>query len=90
MSIARITSRGRITVPVEVRRAMGIKEGDDLLFERLVRGGARLRVIRRLSKLANALPVTRRYPGKAAVRGEVGRARGKELLDCSFSCFNSS
>lgn len=30
---ARITSKGQITVPHEVRRAMGVKAGDTLLFE---------------------------------------------------------
>jgi len=30
---ARITSKGQITVPREVRRALGVREGDRLLFE---------------------------------------------------------
>jgi antitoxin PrlF len=30
---AKITSRGQITVPVEVRRLLGVREGDRLLFE---------------------------------------------------------
>jgi len=30
---ARITSKGQITVPHEVRRAMGVRAGDSLLFE---------------------------------------------------------
>lgn len=30
---ARITSKGQITVPHEVRRAMGVRPGDSLLFE---------------------------------------------------------
>ena len=31
---ARITSKGQITVPHEIRRAMGVKPGDRLVFER--------------------------------------------------------
>ncbi len=83
MSIARVTSKGQVTIPVEIRRTMGIKEGDGLLFESPLADGVRLRVIRRrrLTELAGALPATRSYPGTAAVRAEVGRARGKELLD---------
>ncbi len=83
MSIARVTSKGQVTIPVEIRRTMGIKEGDGLFFESPVEDGVRLRVIRRrrLSELAGVLPATRRYPGKDAVRAEVGRARGKKLLD---------
>ncbi len=30
---AKITSKGQITVPREVRRALGVKEGDKLIFE---------------------------------------------------------
>jgi AbrB family looped-hinge helix DNA binding protein len=32
--LARITSKGRITLPHEVRRALGVGAGDRLLFER--------------------------------------------------------
>jgi AbrB family looped-hinge helix DNA binding protein len=30
---ARITSKGQITVPHEIRRALGVRPGDKLLFE---------------------------------------------------------
>ena len=30
---AKITSKGQITIPHEVRRALGVKEGDRLAFE---------------------------------------------------------
>jgi AbrB family looped-hinge helix DNA binding protein len=30
---ARITSKGQLTIPKEVRRALGVGEGDNLLFE---------------------------------------------------------
>ena len=30
---ARVTSKGQLTIPKEVRRALGVREGDDLLFE---------------------------------------------------------
>jgi AbrB family looped-hinge helix DNA binding protein len=38
---ARITSKGQITVPHEVRRALGVRPGDKLLFEQ---DGAAFRV----------------------------------------------
>jgi AbrB family looped-hinge helix DNA binding protein len=38
---ARITSNGQITVPHEVRRALGVRPGDKLLFEQ---DGAEFRV----------------------------------------------
>ena len=30
---ARITSKGQITIPVAIRRALGVRPGDGLLFE---------------------------------------------------------
>jgi antitoxin PrlF len=30
---AKITSKGQVTVPIEVRRILGVREGDRLLFE---------------------------------------------------------
>ena len=30
---AKITSKGQITVPIEVRRLLGVREGDRVLFE---------------------------------------------------------
>jgi antitoxin PrlF len=75
---ARVTSKGQVTVPVEVRQALGIEAGDDLRFE-VETGGARFRVVKRtrLSSLFAALPPTRPFPGKAAVRDAVGKALGK-------------
>lgn len=35
---AKITSKGQITVPSEVRRALGVKEGDNLVFEKTEAG----------------------------------------------------
>ena len=32
-SSAKITSKGQITVPLKVRKALGVKEGDKLIFE---------------------------------------------------------
>jgi AbrB family looped-hinge helix DNA binding protein len=35
---ARITSKGQITVPRDIRRALGVRSGDSLLFESDRRG----------------------------------------------------
>jgi len=50
---ARITSKGQITVPHEIRRALGLRPGDNLLFEIAdsgstgkTRGAARVRPVR--------------------------------------------
>jgi AbrB family looped-hinge helix DNA binding protein len=32
MNLAKVSSNGQITVPIEVRRLLGIREGDKILF----------------------------------------------------------
>ena len=83
MAIARVTAKGQVTIPVEVRKSLGIAEGDDLLFEVDEAGEARVRVIKRRSvmDLYGALPATRVYPGKEAVRTAVGRELGKRRAE---------
>ncbi len=43
---ARVTSKGQVTIPKAVRRALGIREGDSLLFD-LEDGDVRLRIERK-------------------------------------------
>ena len=45
---AKITSKGQITVPREVRRVLGVRPGDRLLFE----NGVRVRPVRTKSPFA--------------------------------------
>jgi len=32
MEVAKITSKGQITIPIDIRRKMGLKDGDKVLF----------------------------------------------------------
>ena len=32
MELAKVTSKGQITIPVAIRRALGIKDGDKVMF----------------------------------------------------------
>lgn len=32
MELAKVTSKGQITIPVEIRKKLGVKEGDKVLF----------------------------------------------------------
>ena len=32
MEVAKITSQGQITIPIDIRRKLGVKEGDKVLF----------------------------------------------------------
>jgi AbrB family looped-hinge helix DNA binding protein len=43
---ARMTSKGQVTVPVEIRRALGLRAGDRLAFETNGTGGCNIRVVR--------------------------------------------
>jgi len=76
--MARVTSKGQITIPVKIRKALAIEAGDDVLFD-LTPEGARVRVRKhaRLTDLYRSLPATRAYPGKMRVRAEAGRTLGK-------------
>jgi len=45
---SKITSRGRVTVPAEIRRILGVHAGDRILFEREGEGeGVRIRPVRK-------------------------------------------
>ena len=32
MELAKVTSKGQVTIPVEIRKKLGIKNGDKVLF----------------------------------------------------------
>ena len=59
---ARITSKGQITVPREVRRVLGVRAGDRLLFESDGKG-VRVRPVRSKSAFS-----TYRAIGNAGIR----------------------
>lgn len=65
---ARITSKGQITVPHEIRRAMGVRPGDKLLFEK-DGSGVRVRPVRTKSPFE-------KYRGI----GSPGIGRGKKAV----------
>jgi antitoxin PrlF len=79
MSRSRVTSKGQVTIPADVRKALTIEQGDDLVFELTPRHSVELRVVkhRKLSDFFGALPATKPFPGREAVREEVGKALGQ-------------
>jgi AbrB family looped-hinge helix DNA binding protein len=79
MSISRVSSKGQVTLPADVRRALDIEQGDDLIFDLAPDRSVNLRVVKRkrLSDLYGALPATRSFPGKEEIREEVGQALGR-------------
>ena len=80
MVIARVTTKGRITIPVQVRKALGLKKGDALVIEVTNQDEARIRIIKRqrLTELYRILPATRPFPRKEATRAEAGQHLGEQ------------
>ncbi len=76
---ARVTSKGQVTVPKAVRRAMGLKEGDDLVFE-MEDGDVRLRVERKPVSFADYVGVLREGKGMSwdEVNAHVRDLRGHD------------
>ncbi len=72
---ARITSKGQITVPHEIRRALGVRPGDKLLFEK-DGAGVRVRPVRTKSPFAKYRGIGN--PGIASGRKAILR-RVREL-----------
>jgi antitoxin PrlF len=72
MNKAKITFKGQVTIPREIRNALTIKEGDSVFFS--VEGDhAILKPFKKKSLLDfhGVLPATHSYPGIEAVRKEV-------------------
>lgn len=75
---ARVTSKGQVTVPKEVREALGIKEGDQIVF-RVEEHRAVVARTADLLELAGAVdvPATKRGVGWDEVRRSARQARIK-------------
>jgi AbrB family looped-hinge helix DNA binding protein len=62
---ATITSKGQITIPVEVRRSLGLQQGDRVVFEINEGKAGRVARIRRAPdfiSMAGAIPPRKRLP----------------------------
>jgi antitoxin PrlF len=75
---ARITSKGQITVPRDIRRALGVREGDSLIFEDDTEG-IRVRPVRAASPFEKYRGVgNARLPsGREAINRWIREMRGK-------------
>lgn len=79
-NIAKITSKGQVTIPKEIRQALKIQENDQLLF--VVEGNQAVIIPlkhRPLTDLFGALPATRPYPGMDAIRQEIRHELGERI-----------
>jgi len=75
---AKITTKGQITVPVAVRRALGVGPGDALLFE-TDKGDVRVRPVRTKSPFAKYRGIGNRGigSGKKAINRWIREMRGR-------------
>ncbi len=84
LSRTTITSKGQVTVPVDVRRQLDLRPGDELVFE--IRGQelcVRGLKHRKLSDLRGSLAAARAFPGRDVIREEVGLRLGQDLSGAS-------
>lgn len=75
---AKITTKGQITVPIAIRRALGVGPGDVLLFEK-DKSGVRVRPVRTKSPFAKYRGIGNRGigSGKKAINRWVRQMRGR-------------
>jgi len=81
LKLARVQARGQVTLPREVRKRLGIKPRDMLVFQFDDDGEIRLSVL----PFVTSAELFARYPGDgqpvdmAALRGEAERAAAEEF-----------
>lgn len=80
MKMTKVTRKGQITIPKEVRDTLGITDSDYVVV--VVDGdAATLYPVRsgRTSALKGQLPATKRYPGSDQIRREVAERLGEQM-----------
>lgn len=80
MSKAKLSSKGQLTVPANVRAALGLKQGDTVAFD-LRPEGALLRKVGKASALRGSVPQVK-IPWKSA-RRQAWLARAERLARSS-------
>jgi len=79
VGLTRVTRKGQVTIPKQVRDALRISQSDYVL---IVQEGEKaiLSPIRgtKIAELKGRLRATKPYPGTEEIRREVGRALGKK------------
>jgi len=70
-NLVKVTRRGQTTIPVELRRKYGIKEGDELLVENTEQG-ILFKPIRRLDECAG---IYSKYGNVEQIKKEIDKTR---------------
>ncbi|KAB8292804.1 AbrB/MazE/SpoVT family DNA-binding domain-containing protein [Bifidobacterium avesanii] len=74
MDVAKVTAKGQITIPADVREAVGIREGDKVVFVRMDDGSVSLRS-------SNLEALTRAQTGFEGAAEEAGLQGEDDLTD---------
>ena len=78
---ARISSKGQLTIPIEIRERYGLGEGDEVEFIAEEKGPYLVPLKRRgLMDLYGCVKVGKTWPGMSEARRIAGKRRAKELL----------
>jgi antitoxin PrlF len=81
---SKLSSRGQVVIPIEIRKTLGLKEGDDLTFILNEDGKIKVEVLKkqRLSELLGILKTNKPFQPVDEIRKEVYRNMAeKELKD---------
>ena len=63
---AKVTSKGQVTIPLEIRSLLGVKNGGDVVFES-TDAGVNLRVQRKVSPFEKYVGIERKGKGRSIV-----------------------
>ena len=78
---ARISSKGQLTIPQEVRERYGLDTGDEVEFISEEKGAYLVPLKRKkLTDLYGILPATRPWPGMARAREIYSKEIGREFV----------
>lgn len=78
MSKARLSSKNQLTVPIDVRRMLGLEQGDTVIFEPTERGVLMRNASREIAELYGSVPALK-MPWKE-VREKAWRLRAEEIV----------
>ena len=81
MNKAKITFKGQVTIPKEVRNSLDIKENDSVIFV-IQKDHTVLKPLKKksLKDFYGILPATQPYPSMESVREEIHHKLSKHLL----------
>mgnify|MGYP001236186824 FL=1 len=80
---SKLSSRGQIVIPIEIRKTLGLKEGDDLTFIVNEDGEIKVEVVKkqRLSELVGILKTNKSFRPVNEIRKEVYRNKAEQELN---------